>query len=1675
MASNVIKSVIELNLREDLLEGVIKCGYKFRLIWQRLCIKHIAEGCNVILQNLPIASSPSTIAISALQMVDVARMETQVLYLSSSDKLSRKLQNVIQKLGISINRETIMCGTPESILEMINRNELRTTGIRLMIMDDVMSFIKRGISPLVDCVCKYLPADIQVLMISNQVIDVGIATKYSSRYPVKFLDASTTDESQEASQDDERNFVTNKSVSVVNTFEAMKLNEKILKCIASNGFEIPKAVQCYGVPFIIEGGNVVIVSGPQSGKTTTAAISILQTIDTSCEETQVLYLSHTREEATKCKCLLMSLSIDMNVNCFLCIGGTNIACRPLPKERFIVCGTPGRVLDMIERKIIRTSSIRTFVLDDAHLLLRGGIIGDLDIIFNHLPPTVQIVMISSRMSLVSIEVARIYVRNSADWILPKRNERQLAAAWNTQSTNETVVKTSESVEIFNTFASMKLKEKLLESLAIIGYRSPLPAQRYCIKPIIDGRNVTAVLQSRTGKTTTIAMSVLHMVDTSSPNTQIICLSHNRGLAIELENVIRTFGSPMEVKCCVCDEVEKCLAQTENFANQHIVCGTPEFVWHHIEAKRLQTTGIRLLVLDDANVLFNKTRLDAVNDVFRSLPVNLQVVIFSNEMSSGTMEVATEYQLETPLKLYEKRCSYPHGYTNGLPIVKEQVESVYTTSESVEALFTFKAMHLKQELLEDLTKVGFHSPLSVQRYCIQPIIGWRNVTLVSEAGSGKTIALAISMLQIVDTVYSDTQILCLSHSYSAALKLQIAIRTLGTSMNVRCCVAGVGTEKQTFANHHIVCGTPLVIRRLIQGSFIKTNHIALLVLGNAELLIEANICKEIDIIYRLIAKDVQTVITSAKHSSMILNVGLRYQSAAPIRIEQRGKINDFKENGYCEFQIGEPVQNFTSFESMNLKDELLRCLIKKGITTPMDVQRYGVRAIVEGKCCTIESGPQTGKTTAVAISILEIIDTGCEETQVLCVCHSQQECIELKYLVQAFGVLMNVTPHLCIAGKGQFAKKLIVCGTPGQLLDLMNRNIVRTSSIRTVVLDDANRLMNAEMIEDVGRICRAVPLDTQVVMISEHLLTSSAMEIAANYLPNSPIRIIERRIGEEKQLNPRHFDKVEDLEFDTSEPVEVSSTFEAMGLKEDLIRGLLSKGFKTPLALQRCCMKILIEGHDVILSSQAGSGKTTAIAMSLLQMVDTSRTDTQVLYVTHSQEVAVALQNTIRSLGKFMNPPCKIFACTNKITNQQKETAKLLVENHQIVCGTSKQINVMKRNNILATTSIRIIVLDDPFLLAPEGKKSVNRFTYILNSLPRDTQILICSHRVLDGAINVNEFFPGSYIIVTQKRMKSAKTCPTVIVSDGGQSKGDVGLKSNQPSDSIEILNHNLPAVNSTCFDTIKPKRKKRVFKPTVLKKSDVIEFETSQHVEVWPSFNSFRLNKELLEGINICGFKTPLPVQIHCLKPLIKRRHIIINSQVGSGKTTAIVISILQSLDISRPETQVLCLTLTPENALEIQTKILALDTSTRVRCSVPSTTATSTNPHIICGVPEHVSNMITSNILCTTTIRMLVLFNINLLLSEKILQQFNYILSGMVPGVQIVMTSTHVSFAAINIAVSCMQCPIIIKQNSYLEHPEDHVYKWRTAEGQEWVLGERFWIVRVDWSNGFQLLPLVL
>ncbi|MBM7649403.1 ATP-dependent RNA helicase DeaD [Bacillus ectoiniformans] len=182
-------------------------------------------------------------------------------------------------------------------------------------------------------------------------------------------------------------------------FKDLNLSEATLKAIDKMGFEEATPIQAATIPVGLEGKDIIGQAQTGTGKTTAFGIPMVEKIDTKSNAIQGLIIAPTRELAIQVSEELYKIGGGKRVRILAVYGGQDIQrqIRALKKFPHIIVGTPGRILDHINRKNLKLDNLQTLVLDEADEMLNMGFIQDIETILSHMPSERQTLLFSATM------------------------------------------------------------------------------------------------------------------------------------------------------------------------------------------------------------------------------------------------------------------------------------------------------------------------------------------------------------------------------------------------------------------------------------------------------------------------------------------------------------------------------------------------------------------------------------------------------------------------------------------------------------------------------------------------------------------------------------------------------------------------------------------------------------------------------------------------------------------------------------------------------------------------------------------------------------------------------------------------------------------------------------------------------------------------------------------------------------------------------------------------------------------------------------------------------------------------------------------------------------------------------------------------------------------------------
>jgi len=201
------------------------------------------------------------------------------------------------------------------------------------------------------------------------------------------------------------------------TFRDLALREELLKVLTDLGYESPSPIQAATIPHLLEGRDVLGQAQTGTGKTAAFALPALQRLDLRKSKPQVLVLAPTRELAIQVAEAFQRYAQHLPGFHVLPIYGGQAYGPQLGGLRrgvHVVVGTPGRVIDHLERGSLDLSELTTLVLDEADEMLRMGFIDDVEAVLKKTPPTRQIALFSATMPSQIKRIAQTYLRNPVE-------------------------------------------------------------------------------------------------------------------------------------------------------------------------------------------------------------------------------------------------------------------------------------------------------------------------------------------------------------------------------------------------------------------------------------------------------------------------------------------------------------------------------------------------------------------------------------------------------------------------------------------------------------------------------------------------------------------------------------------------------------------------------------------------------------------------------------------------------------------------------------------------------------------------------------------------------------------------------------------------------------------------------------------------------------------------------------------------------------------------------------------------------------------------------------------------------------------------------------------------------------------------------------------------------------
>ena len=205
----------------------------------------------------------------------------------------------------------------------------------------------------------------------------------------------------------------------------------------------------------------------------------------------------------------------------------------------------------------------------------------------------------------------------------------------------------------------------------------------------------------------------------------------------------------------------------------------------------------------------------------------------------------------------------------------------------------------------------------------------------------------------------------------------------------------------------------------------------------------------------------------------------------------------------------------NFEELGVREDLLHGITEMGFESPMPVQEKVIPVLLGDEVRDVVALAQTGtgKTAAFGLPVIQRIDTSIRRPQALIIAPTRELCLQIAGDLADFSKYTPELSVLPVYGGSSIESQIralrsgvqIIVATPGRLIDLINRGVVKLGDVHTVVLDEADEMLNMGFIDDINQILSHVPEDRRMLMFS----ATMPKEVAkiANKFMHSPMEIV----------------------------------------------------------------------------------------------------------------------------------------------------------------------------------------------------------------------------------------------------------------------------------------------------------------------------------------------------------------------------------------------------------------------------------------------------------------------------------------------------------------------------------------------------------------------------------------
>jgi ATP-dependent RNA helicase RhlE len=265
-----------------------------------------------------------------------------------------------------------------------------------------------------------------------------------------------------------------------------------------------------------------------------------------------------------------------------------------------------------------------------------------------------------------------------------------------------------------TFAGFNLSPALEAGVDALGYREPTPIQHEAIPPILDGRDVVGLAQTGTGKTAAFALPILHSLERGPRNrVRALVVAPTRELAEQIHRVFSDLGRRSGLRSIAIYGGVGMGAQLDGLRRRpEIVVACPGRLLDHLRQGTINLSGVEVLVLDEADRMFDMGFLPDVRRIVRAVPAQRQTLLFSATMPDDIRALAREV-LHDPLTIQIGHAAPVETVSHAIYPVSQHLktallhELLIAPGAGPVLVFT-RTKHRAKRLAQHLAQAGFRA-------------------------------------------------------------------------------------------------------------------------------------------------------------------------------------------------------------------------------------------------------------------------------------------------------------------------------------------------------------------------------------------------------------------------------------------------------------------------------------------------------------------------------------------------------------------------------------------------------------------------------------------------------------------------------------------------------------------------------------------------------------------------------------------------------------------------------------------------------------------------------------------------------------------------------------------------------------------------------------------------------